>query len=598
MQRKIRVLAIAPYEGMKGLMLEAAKEFDDIEVNVFVGDLSKGLALAKHNFYNDHDVIISRGGTASMLKEQMDLPIVEVEISLTDILQAMKMGEHISRSYAIVGFPNVTKNAEIICQILDANIDIFPIGGVEDLDEILDGVVEKGTQAILCDMIAYTTALKKGLNPVLIKSSLESIRGAFQRVRQVYATHRKLREENRFLRGIIWKHINHTLVFDEDGAIFFSTMENNNEPIVDYLKAERRREYNGEDIHIIKQINNVRYSIRLTKEYFAERVYTVYYFSENKVSLPDIKYGIRYLGQPEALKEFGESIYGIIGLHEDSCRRIEQLRENQQPLLLCGEDGTCKEQVVKYIYLQGAWRNKPLVIIDCFMMGQKSWDYLMEHHNSPLTMTGCTLYIKNVDVLTAAQRKELLANLMEMNVCRQNRVIFSSICSRQEAVTEAGRDLLEGLCCVKLVLPPLRARAEQIPELTMRYLTHINGQAQTVESCLEPEGIRLLQQYEWPHNYTQFQRVLEELIAARTGVISAENVRRALGEECVIATVSNKVDDADVRIDLNQPLEKINQEIVKKVLALEHGNRSSAANRLQIGRSTLWRFIKKTEQDT
>ena len=63
--QNIRLLAIAPYESMKILMLEAVKEFDDIDLNVFVGDLGQGLLLAKHNFYNDYDMIISRGGTAS-----------------------------------------------------------------------------------------------------------------------------------------------------------------------------------------------------------------------------------------------------------------------------------------------------------------------------------------------------------------------------------------------------------------------------------------------------------------------------------------------------------------------------------------------------
>ena len=70
-QNKIRILAIAPYESMKMLMIETVKKFDDIELTVFIGDLEQGLLLARHNFYSDYDVIISRGGTASMLREQL-----------------------------------------------------------------------------------------------------------------------------------------------------------------------------------------------------------------------------------------------------------------------------------------------------------------------------------------------------------------------------------------------------------------------------------------------------------------------------------------------------------------------------------------------
>lgn len=595
-QKKIRILAIAPYESMKMLMLETVREFDDIELNVFVGDLGQGLLLAKHNFYNDHDVIVSRGGTASMLQQQLDLPIIEIEISPLDILRAMKIGENISTEYAIVGFPNITKNAQIICQIMDSKIDIFSINREDDVEDILNDISRRGVRAILCDMVAYRTALKIGLNPVLIESSRECITNAFVRARQLYYAHQKLREENRFLRNLIWKHINHTLVFDEDGAIFFSTMENNNEPIVNYLRSECRRELDGNDSHIIKQINNVRYSIRLTREYLSEKEYTVYYFTESKVSLPDIRRGIRYLGQPEAVREYNSSIYGSIGMESGSYEKIELLKENRRPLLIYGEDGTCKEQAAKYIYIQSAWKNKPLVIIDCFMLNKKAWGYLMEHHNSPLAQTGCTLYFKNVDVLSSIQRKQLLANLLEMNVCRQNQVIFSSICKNRESVTEAGKDFLETLCCVTLSLPPLRARADRIELLVNRYVSCVDARLQKPLNHVEPAAMELLQQYEWPHNYTQFQRVLEEMVMISAGgTIRAADVETVLNEEKVIATVSNKTEDSDIRINLSQSLEKINQEIVKKVLDEEHGNRTSAANRLEISRSTLWRFLKKSE---
>ena len=68
MTSKIRLLGIAPYENMKFLMQEQAKEYSDIELTVFVGDLQQGVELARRNFYNDYDVIISRGGTATKLR--------------------------------------------------------------------------------------------------------------------------------------------------------------------------------------------------------------------------------------------------------------------------------------------------------------------------------------------------------------------------------------------------------------------------------------------------------------------------------------------------------------------------------------------------
>ena len=71
MEQKIRLLGIAPYSEMRPLMLEVSKEYQDIDLTVYVGDLQKGVEMARRNFYNDYDVIISRGGTATMLRERL-----------------------------------------------------------------------------------------------------------------------------------------------------------------------------------------------------------------------------------------------------------------------------------------------------------------------------------------------------------------------------------------------------------------------------------------------------------------------------------------------------------------------------------------------
>lgn len=592
--KKIRILAIAPYESMKMDMLETVKEFDDIDLNVFVGDLRKGLLLAQHNFYNDYDIIVSRGGTASMLQEQLKRPIIQIEISPLDILSAMKMGENLSGTYTIVGFPNITRNAQVICEIMGAEINVFNINSEDEVEDIVKEISKQGGEGILCDMIAYTTALKFGLTPVLIKSGQGCIRNAFSRARQLYYAHRELREENRFLRSLIWKHINHTVIFDEDGMLFFSTMENNKEPIIDYLRSECGRETDGVDCHIIKQINNVRYSIRLTKEYLAQKEYTVYYFTESKVSLPDIKRGIRYLGKPEAEMEYTDSIYGVAGIQKEFCVKVSMLNQSGQPILIYGENGTCKEQAAKYVYLQSGWNNKPFVLIDCFMVDKKAWDYLMNHYNSPLAQDGCTIYIKNLDILTSVQRKQMLANLLGMNVCRRNRVIFSSVCDRRGAVTETGKDFLETLCCVTLYLPPLREEKERLPITVGKYLNFANVKLQKPLIGIDKKAEELLKSYEWPHNYTQLQRVMEEAVMmSGQGMIQEEDIRTILKRENSMATVDDKIEDADVRLNLHQSLEKINRDIANKILEEEHGNRTNAANRLEISRTTLWRLLKK-----
>ena len=82
----IKVLAISPYPGMVPLLTETAKEYDGLELTISVGDLAKGLELAQKGFHANFDVIISRGGTARLLKQSVSLPVIEIGTTVYDVL--------------------------------------------------------------------------------------------------------------------------------------------------------------------------------------------------------------------------------------------------------------------------------------------------------------------------------------------------------------------------------------------------------------------------------------------------------------------------------------------------------------------------------
>lgn len=352
--QKIRLLGIAPYEAMRSMMLNLAREYEEIELTAFVGDLQQGVELARSNFYNDYDAIISRGGTATMLRERLDLPVIDIPVSSFDLLRAMKLAENVSDHYAIVGFSNVTASAKNLCQFTQNKIDIYTITCASEVEQTLLSIRNKGTQAILCDMVAHTAAIRLGLNVVLITSSPDGIRSAFTQAIWLYHNYDYLREENRFLRQLIWNQINHTVVFNMQGELFFSTLEDNCNPIMGFLKEESLRAPSGSQRNILKRIHNVQYSIRMRHEMLGQKEYVAYYFSEGRVPSGDIQRGIRYVGQSEAEEQYNNSIYGCTGLFRDLKEQIAQINRCNQPLMVCGEDGTCKEQAVNYLYLQSS----------------------------------------------------------------------------------------------------------------------------------------------------------------------------------------------------------------------------------------------------
>ena len=89
----IRALAIAPYESMAVSLVHAAESFPSIRLEVHTGDLEQGLEIVNRLDPANFDVIISRGGTAEMIRSVTDLPVVEISVSIYDVLRAIKLSD-------------------------------------------------------------------------------------------------------------------------------------------------------------------------------------------------------------------------------------------------------------------------------------------------------------------------------------------------------------------------------------------------------------------------------------------------------------------------------------------------------------------------
>lgn len=592
MKRKVRLLCIAPYENMKALMLNLAQARDDVELTVFVGDLQQGVELAKRNFYSDYDAIVSRGGTAQLLQKELDLPVIEIAVTPFDIMRAIKLAENVSDQYAIVGFPGVTASAKQLCQLMQYRIEIYTIQNEEQVEETLLTLREKGTGAILCDMVTNRTAMRLGLNVVLITSGPESIQAAFDDAVRLCRCYDNLREENRFLRSIIWNQINHTLVFDDWGEIFFSTLENNALPIVDSLREERNNVPESEEKRILKRINNVQYDVRMHREVFNNHTYVACYFSDSRVPSAELQRGIRLVSQQDAEQEYNSSLYGMAGLMRELQSSCTHINQSAQPVMVYGEAGCLKEQIVNYLYMTSNRHNCPLVIIDCFLLNDKAWNYLVNHYNSPLAQSGCTIFLKSVDALSSERRRQMLANMLAMDICKRNRIIFSCVCQAGKSVTEAGMAFVEHLGCLVLYLPPMRQYAAQIPAAANMCLSNLNIELAKQLLGLEPGSVQLLRDFDWPGNHAQFQRILRELAIMTDGpYITQADTARILQREHAAISTDHEAENVGLTLNLEGTLEQINREIIKRVLEEENGNQSRTARRLGISRTTLWRML-------
>lgn len=597
MARNIRILGIAPYEGMKTIMQKFAGEHSDLDIDVYVGDLDKGAAIAKNNLHNNYDVIISRGGTAALIEQITSVPVIEITLSVYDILRAIKLAENYADRYAIVGFPAITSSAHLLCDLLQYKIDIFTIHSQDEVQGTLKELKKKGYRMVLCDMIANTIAKRLGLNAILITSGTESISMAFDQAVKVSRNYAAIREKNRFLEEIIREENNETVVLRHDGEVFFSTLREEHLPgLAELLKNELPAVLEQKVHKFFKNIDGILYSFSSRRMEYQKTPYAAFYFTTSSVPFATSKYGIQYSNLQEAEDQFFNSFYSVTSSASGMQTTIENINQTNVPVMLSGETGSGKEQVARVIYSQSSIRSNPLITINCSLISDRSWNFITNHYNSPFNDNNNTIYIKDITALPENRRQQLLSIMVDMNLCKRNRMIFSCICPPGQGLPREAMEFINLLSCVTIHLPPLRERAEEIPTLSSLYLNTLNVSMANQIIGFEPEAMVLLQQYDWPSNYTQFKRILNELaLVTSTPYIQTRHVASLLEKEMEqksFPSATSNEPSGFGSLDLNRSLDEINQDIIHMVLAETGGNQSAAAKRLSISRTTLWRYLK------
>ncbi len=592
MSEKTRVLGIVPYEGMKRLMEQIIRKRDDIDLVAYVGDLQEGADIAAKYSASDFDVIISRGGTAEMIRQRTSLPIVEIPLSLYDILRSIKLAEN-NNKFAIVGFPAITQSAHFLCDVLRYDLAIYTIHNQSEAESALREIVASNCNLVLCDMITNSLAQRQGIPAILITSGTESIESAFEQAIQTKRTYKGLIDQIAFYKALLSGARHRIYAYGSEGKPSFTPDDQPPPaPVAEKMASAIDSVLSGRQKVLTVEVEDTQYSISGSRLTLSDDIYAVFETSARKMPLTLSKNGFSYSDKEEAFDEFFGSFYGITQSTSAIGRTIEQCLEGQQPLIILGEEGTGKEQMLRLIYAQSKWSGNPLITIDCTRLHERGWKFLMESDNSPLCDRDNSIYIKRVEELSDSQFQELIAEIDNTSCHRQNRLYFVHTLDSKAGIGRRAQYLVNHYACRTVTMPPLRSHKEDIPNLASIYISILNMELVKQVIGFEPEAMRLLQALDWPNNYDQFKRIIHELVRVTDSpYISSKDVRGLLRKEQALFYGSGS--DNVLPIDLSGNLEAINLNILRIVLAEEHGNQKAAAERLGISRTTLWRMMQK-----
>ena len=592
---RTRILGIAPYDGMRTAMENAAQAYPNVLLDVQTGDLDEGQAIVQNIPPNTYDCIISRGGTADLIRRVTDLPVVDIQISVYDVLRAIKLAENYTDLYAIVGFPSVTESAHTLCSLLNYDLDILTVNSAEDVKHTLERLRQGGYRMVVCDMVTHTIARQMGFDAFLITSGVESLHAAIDQAVSISSWFERLRQENLFLRNIAQNENARVIVMETDGSLFYSSSVDPSAELLNILLSHLREVPLSGTVKLYYTERDHLYSITAQQLQMNSVRRYLFYCVPSRIPLHTSRTGIRMLNRGECEYLFMNSFYSLSGAMGTLDTRIQKLVCVRTPLLISGEPGTGKEQIARYLYLHSSMTNRPMVVINCASMTDKSWSYLMDHYTSPLNSTGETVYFQNYEAIPPATASALLSTIEETGLARRIRLLFSCAIYENEPTPPLVHALCERLGCLTLNLPSLRSRSDEIPSLASLYLSSLNQEQGKQISGFEPRAIEMLRQYEWPNNYTQFKNLLRSLASLTTGsYIESRLVAELLAKERAHRNTPSST-GVPVATD-NRTLEEINQEIVQQAVAAHGGNRAAAARQLGISRTTLWRYLSKSEE--
>lgn len=590
---KIRVLAIAPYSGLRDLINEMAKDRSELDVHTFIGDMLEGVEVVKSVQEKGYDAILSRAGTADLIKKVSDLPVIDIKLSVIDMLRAIKLAQNYVGKFVIVGFKSITDTANLICQMNEDDFQIKTLSNISEIHDCLMELKEQGVSLIVGDVVTITHAKRIGLNTILVTSGKESVSSSFDEVIKLKEMLAHTDEKNLLIKNILQHSAISVISFNSDKKVVYSNIHENLEDyqgILEDLRQSIDILLKEKEFKILKKLGNHFVNIKGYLQEIEDSFYPTYYLEKHKTAIKPFDNAISINNILESPKVNFETFFTSNDGMKNAIEDAKAYSATQAPILILGDKGTGKDTLANAIFHNSLYSKNPYIVIDTKYMSEKKWAFLYESENSLLVDRDCTIYVKNIHLMDEVSQKFFESYFLQTYVHKRNRFIFSAANSYSKLFDQSSllHFIKNELSAFPIFLPNLNQRKDDIPSLASLFLGDLTLRYGNQVMGLEQEALKVLQDFHWTNHLSQLKRVMEELIVLTdTFYIQADTVKKVLFYESAPQLHSELHS-----IDLKKPLDEINKDIINLVLSEEDFNQSRAAERLGISRSTLWRKIK------
>lgn len=312
-------------------------------------------------------------------------------------------------------------------------------------------------------------------------------------------------------------------------------------------------------------------------------------------------------------------ILGESSAIDDLKKRLFHMADSDSTVLIEAETGCGKELVAHAIHNLSKRRKNPMIEINCAAIPENLFEAELFGYEEG-SFTGAkrggkegklelaekgTLFLDEVDKMPYNMQPKLLRVLQEKEFSRIGgkmkkmdvRIIAASNRNLLSLVREGKfrEDLYYRLNIIRMSIPPLRERKEDIPILVRQEINEMNRKLNKNINGISPQVMRLFNNYSWPGNVRELKNIIERAM------------NMCLGNRIELNDLGDFVDEGfGFEIDGNlfsekDPLEKAReiaeQKVIAKALELCKGNKNKTAELLKISRTTLYNKLERFEKN-
>ncbi len=286
---------------------------------------------------------------------------------------------------------------------------------------------------------------------------------------------------------------------------------------------------------------------------------------------------------------------------------VKRVAPTKASVLITGESGVGKELIANALHNLSTRKDNPIIKVHCAALAETILESeLFGHEKGAFTGAvsrkrgrfelahGGTIFLDEIGEINQSVQIKILRVLQEKRFERVGgeetievdvRVITATNRDLEKEIAE-GRfreDLFYRLNVVRIHVPPLRERKDDLPLMISAFVREFAEENGKVIESIDPKARQALYAYDWPGNVRQLRNCIESAVVMTTGtVITLDELPPSIRD----------MDDLPaITIPVGSTMADAEREIILQTLAAQNGNKSRTAEVLGIGRKTLHRKL-------